>query len=80
MKTRARTGSQPKPLKCPICGELVRFAKGEPLPEGFPFCSGRCKMVDLNMWFDEHYVLSRELTPEEQMLLSQTESDERDDH
>jgi endogenous inhibitor of DNA gyrase (YacG/DUF329 family) len=38
----------PKP--CPICGK--------PAAERFrPFCSGRCKDVDLNRWFSGAYAI-----------------------
>ena len=37
-----------KPAACPICGKpvAVQFA---------PFCSARCKQVDLNRWLGEVY-------------------------
>ena len=35
---------------CPICGK--------PAAERFrPFCSGRCKDVDLNRWLSGHYAI-----------------------
>lgn len=75
MKTSPRKESRTVLLRCPICGEPVRYVKGKPLPPHFPFCSSRCKMVDLNKWLNEEYVLSRELTPEEQIVVSGAESD-----
>lgn len=36
-------------------------------------------MVDLNNWFNEEYVLSRELTAEEQIQLTGTEPDDSDE-
>ena len=49
-------------LKCPICGRPVAASRqagstgpGAALPEGFPFCSKRCRMIDLGRWFDGHY-------------------------
>ena len=34
--------------KCPNCGK--------PVEQAFrPFCSARCKQVDLNRWFSESY-------------------------
>ena len=38
--------------KCPICEEPVK-PRGE--NEAFPFCSDRCKMVDLGKWMSEDY-------------------------
>ncbi len=42
--------------RCPIC-------KNPTQPENlfFPFCSKRCKLVDLGSWFDEKYRVSRPL-------------------
>ena len=40
----------PKPPACPICGKPV-----EPEEPARPFCSRRCKMVDLGRWFGEAY-------------------------
>ncbi len=37
---------------CPICGKAFSIS---PLPESFPFCSGRCKLVDLGNWIDGRY-------------------------
>jgi endogenous inhibitor of DNA gyrase (YacG/DUF329 family) len=34
--------------KCPICGKPVQA-------EFRPFCSARCKQVDLNRWLSEAY-------------------------
>ncbi|MDQ7247768.1 DNA gyrase inhibitor YacG [Dongia sedimenti] len=34
--------------KCPNCGKPV-------VVEFRPFCSARCKQVDLNRWFSESY-------------------------
>jgi uncharacterized protein len=41
--------SQPS-RACPICGKpaVTRFR---------PFCSGRCKDVDLNRWLSGHYAI-----------------------
>jgi endogenous inhibitor of DNA gyrase (YacG/DUF329 family) len=29
--------------------------ENEPLPPHFPFCSDRCRLVDLNRWFTGRY-------------------------
>jgi len=46
--------------KCPICGgERVSFdVSGKGF---FPFCSARCKMVDLGRWLGEEYCIPEEL-------------------
>ncbi|MCX2723574.1 DNA gyrase inhibitor YacG [Roseibium salinum] len=35
---------------CPICSKLST-------PEEYPFCSDRCRKVDLNRWFTEGYTI-----------------------
>lgn len=51
--------------ECPICGSTI----GE--DRSFqPFCSDRCKKIDLGRWLDGRYVISR---PIEQSDLEQGE-------
>jgi endogenous inhibitor of DNA gyrase (YacG/DUF329 family) len=47
-------------MKCPICRK-----KEVPLgdPE-FPFCSERCRIIDLGNWASEKYVIPEPITPE----------------
>ena len=40
----------PRLAPCPICGKL-------PVRQFRPFCSGRCKDVDLNRWFKGSYAV-----------------------
>lgn len=48
---------QPKgKLKCPICKQPV--AKHA---EDFPFCSERCRLLDLGKWASGQYVVSSAL-------------------
>ena len=39
-------------MKCPICKKEVR--PGDP---EFPFCSERCRLIDLGNWAAEKYVI-----------------------
>jgi endogenous inhibitor of DNA gyrase (YacG/DUF329 family) len=42
-------------VKCPICKREVREPqKGEPVGT-FPFCSERCKLIDLGRWLGGKY-------------------------
>lgn len=41
-------------LRCPVC-EKASARDGV----DFPFCSRRCKLVDLSRWFSGAYVISR---------------------
>jgi endogenous inhibitor of DNA gyrase (YacG/DUF329 family) len=42
-----------KVLRCPSCGTLVR-----PKDEDFPFCSDRCRKIDLGKWAMGVYKIS----------------------
>ena len=46
-------------LECRRCGERVVVDDEKPLPKHFPFCSERCRMIDLGKWFDEEFRVSR---------------------
>ena len=43
-------------VKCPICGKSDQIAQLDDLPS-FPFCSDRCKLVDLGRWIDGDYAI-----------------------
>jgi endogenous inhibitor of DNA gyrase (YacG/DUF329 family) len=40
-------------MKCPICKKEAGTAG-----EFYPFCSERCKIIDLGNWASEKYVIS----------------------
>jgi endogenous inhibitor of DNA gyrase (YacG/DUF329 family) len=42
--------------KCPICGKAFQVATLDDLPS-FPFCSERCRLVDLGRWIDGDYAI-----------------------
>ena len=37
---------------CPVCEKVFEADVKAP---GFPFCSRRCKLIDLGAWADERY-------------------------
>jgi len=39
-------------MKCPICGKAVTLEDAS-----MPFCSERCKLLDLGNWASEKYVI-----------------------
>jgi endogenous inhibitor of DNA gyrase (YacG/DUF329 family) len=60
-----------KPLHCPTCKKLVKATD-----EDFPFCSDRCRRIDLGKWAMGVYkVSSPVLDPD---LLEDLEGHERD--
>lgn len=50
----------PKKVACPRCGEPALFSPENPWR---PFCSERCKMIDLGAWFAEKHVIPGEEIP-----------------
>jgi len=49
-----------KPEKCRYCGR--RLDSADPEHQQFwPFCSDRCKMAELGLWFEDRYRISREI-------------------
>jgi endogenous inhibitor of DNA gyrase (YacG/DUF329 family) len=52
-------------MRCPICGKDIN-----PDDAFAPFCSDRCRIIDLGNWASEKYVISRPLES------SQPEEDE----
>jgi len=50
------TARMPAPFRarCPTCKEPVAVHPRE-RPADFPFCSERCRLVDLHRWLQEEY-------------------------
>jgi endogenous inhibitor of DNA gyrase (YacG/DUF329 family) len=49
-------------MKCPICRKQ-EVKLGDP---EFPFCSERCRTIDLGNWASEKYVIPGPAVPEQQ--------------
>jgi uncharacterized protein len=49
-------------LRCPSCRTLVLREN-----EHFPFCSDRCRLIDLGKWASGGYVISTPITDPEQL-------------
>lgn len=43
---------KPIQIKCPQCGRLTVYSIENP---SRPFCSDRCKLIDLGQWADQSY-------------------------
>jgi uncharacterized protein len=37
-------------VKCPTCKKLVEFGSPD-----FPFCTERCRLIDIGRWADEEF-------------------------
>jgi hypothetical protein len=48
-------------LRCPICKKEVKSTDA-----GFPFCSDRCRTIDLGKWASGGYVVSSPVTDSEE--------------
>jgi uncharacterized protein len=47
------TQQKKKILRCPTCKKIVAFDEPE-----MPFCSNRCRVIDLGKWASGGYVIS----------------------
>lgn len=47
-------------LTCPVCEKPADFNK----PPIGPFCSARCKVIDLGKWLGEEHRISEPLRPD----------------
>jgi uncharacterized protein len=63
-------------LRCPACRKIV--LRSEP---DFPFCSERCRLIDLGKWASGGYVISTPITDPEAMesVLDEQERRSRND-
>ncbi|MDH5446355.1 MAG: DNA gyrase inhibitor YacG [Gammaproteobacteria bacterium] len=53
-----------KRVKCPSCGKQIEWS---PEQKWRPFCSDRCRLIDLGDWANEsHRIPGEEIIPEEQ--------------
>jgi uncharacterized protein len=53
---------QTRPFRCPSCKKTVEL----PVKAAHrPFCSPRCKLIDLGRWLDEEYRISRPIGPDD---------------
>ena len=44
-------------VRCPICDAWIRSERPALLPD-FPFCSARCRVIDLGRWLGGEYRLT----------------------
>ncbi len=54
---------KPKMVRCPACGGDSLYATDNPYR---PFCSERCKGMDLGAWASESFRLPTEAPPDDQ--------------
>lgn len=49
--------SEPMIVQCPTCSASVEWAEGSRFR---PFCSQRCRLIDLGAWASEQHVIASE--------------------
>lgn len=59
-------------MTCPICGRRLTGNYSE-WPQ-LPFCSPRCKTIDLGRWLSESYSIPAEEPPDEESELDESEN------
>jgi endogenous inhibitor of DNA gyrase (YacG/DUF329 family) len=59
-------------LRCPICKKPVKGTDPD-----VPFCSDRCRLIDLGKWASGQYVISSPVTDAEE-LIQEGSPDEED--
>ncbi len=64
----------PLQLSCPICKKPVK--KSDP---DFPFCSERCRTIDLGKWASGQYVISSPLKDTAEEFEQESEADRSED-
>ena len=62
MATRADKPAKPRLVRCPACGGDSIYAPGNPFR---PFCSERCKNMDLGAWASESFRVPDETPPDD---------------
>ena len=53
---------KPRHVRCPACAGLSLYSPANPYR---PFCSARCKGVDLGAWASEEFKLPDDTPPDE---------------
>ena len=66
----------PRIVSCPTCGHPVTWSAASPFR---PFCSERCKLIDLGAWADERYRVAAVDPAEDEPEQNVPASRERDD-
>jgi endogenous inhibitor of DNA gyrase (YacG/DUF329 family) len=60
-------------LRCPICKKPVRSGEAD-----FPFCSERCRLLDLGKWASGGYVVSSPVTDADETIPESSPEDAGD--
>jgi len=63
--------------RCPTCKKIVKLSpqKQSEQAKFFPFCSRRCKLMDLGAWLDAKYKITSKLQSQQTGEPSDTSAD-----
>ncbi len=61
-------------LRCPICKKGVKNGDAD-----FPFCSDRCRTIDLGKWASGKYVIASPVTDAEEQIQDIPPEDQDED-
>jgi endogenous inhibitor of DNA gyrase (YacG/DUF329 family) len=61
-------------LRCPICKKNVKSTDAD-----FPFCSDRCRMIDLGKWASGAYVIASPVTDADEGIRDRNPEDSEED-
>jgi endogenous inhibitor of DNA gyrase (YacG/DUF329 family) len=64
-------------VRCPTCAKRLEISSISDLPT-FPFCSDRCRLVDLGRWIDGAYAIPTGEKPADPQPAVDSEADERE--
>lgn len=64
---------RPIKLRCPICKKPVKSADAD-----FPFCSERCRLIDLGKWASGAYVISSPVNDAEEAIREDSPDEDGD--
>ena len=65
-------------IPCPRCGKKVKYRRLADVPT-FPFCSERCRLIDLGNWLDERYRISEPVEKHQAEGSGDSDAKPRDD-
>jgi endogenous inhibitor of DNA gyrase (YacG/DUF329 family) len=51
-------------VRCPVCRETTHYHADNPYR---PFCSERCRLIDLGQWLEEDYRVAGDSVPNEEI-------------
>lgn len=65
--TKTKPDNPPRIVVCPTCEKRVKWTQSNP---DRPFCSERCKLIDLGAWAAEQHSIPGDVDGDENDVLS----------